>query len=924
MGPAPSKDDHPHTPYPHSATSNTSSPSRSNFVPLQTLHRRQSASEHQIPHRKRLAKRQIEVYYRDFFSLYHDRERVMAHIDNEAHRGRIDQTTRLRLRKEQFMRELQYIRRKRKPISISNFQIIRKIGQGSFGEVFLVRDLYNGELHAMKKLTKTDMICKRQVNHVWLERFVLASVGEHPLVVKMHYSFQDQKHLYFVMEYVPGGDMMTMLIRRVFLPEPWARFYIAELVVAIDALHRTGIIHRDIKPDNILFRKDGHICLSDFGLSKSLMQPSDRHRFASSGAEYVNTPNFIQHIRRGDVDLPLEKRIRLWKALAKESAFSRVGTPNYIAPEVLQGNSYSESCDWWSVGVILFEMLVGYPPFYHRDPECVGHMICHWRQYLRVPKEIPSSRLSDAAKHLIFSLLREAPYRLGARRGLQEFKEHRFFEGIDWDTLSDTVAPFIPNLKSDTDTRYFEDDITRQQVTQPHLSRHGQHNAANMPHTTNQPTRITRKRSLKPIFDRNTDVEFVGFTYVPRSVDLLAPRNYARGPQRDLYNNSAPPRADQRSSAMTDALSLEVDPPEAIARPLRSPRGPVAEAAIANAEVSTTQEHAAVSSSRSTPKRSSLEMSAEAAAVGVGRVRFVDTELEQNPVSNDAELPVTSDVSSTGSYERRLNGDGARGVQLQTIPEHLEQWTGSREYDDLDEQIGALRVSEEEVEDEIEANPELGRLVDLAYSPPATNRQSCLSLPDLATKHSQLDATIYEDVEDDREEQLDESGVDDTSQNLSESEATSSQDIEEEGNPKDGVIRRMSRLIRDEDIPVFSADQHEPHPTSFLPEEAAEFPNEREVNQFLYEASRGMNNAARELTSTPSTDIHAVVQNAKEELSGTAATLGREMKPNMGTSTASDDTTDLRSRTADLKEPEESPLQPDKTWSSRFNSRTTH
>ncbi|KAI0567771.1 Serine/threonine protein kinase Nuclear [Gracilaria domingensis] len=924
MGPAPSKDDEPHYDAYARRDSNTTSPSRSNYVPLQTLHHRASATEHQIPHEKRLAKRQIEVYYRDFFSLYHDRERAMAHIDNEAHRGRIDELTRLRLRKEQFMRELQYIRRKRKPISISNYHIIRKIGQGSFGEVFLVRDLFNGELYAMKKLRKTDMIYKRQVNHVWLERFVLASVGEHPLVVKMHYSFQDQRHLYFVMEYVPGGDMMTMLIRREHLPEPWARFYIAELVVAIDALHRTGIIHRDIKPDNILFRKDGHICLSDFGLSKSLMQPSDRHRFASSGAEYVNTPNFIQHIRRGDVDLPLEKRIRLWKALAKESAFSRVGTPNYIAPEVLQGNSYSESCDWWSVGVILFEMLVGYPPFCHRDPECVGAMICHWRQYLRIPKEIPSSRLSNAAKHLIYSLLREAPYRLGARRGLQEFKEHRFFEGIDWDTLSDTPAPFIPNLKSDTDTRYFEDDITRQQVVQPHLHRNRRQNADNTPQKTPRGRQITRKRSLKLIFDRNTDVEFVGFTYVPRSVDLIGPRSYGRGPQRDLYNNSAPPRADQRSSVMTDALSLEVDPSEARARPLRSPRGPVAEAAIANAEVSTVQDSGQISSSRSTPRRLSVELSAGPSSAGTGRVRFREVEEEQSPVPNDDELPITSDVSSSGSYERRPNGDGVRGVQLETIPEDLEQFKSAGGYDDFDAQIGALRVSEEDVGDETQTSAELGRLVDVTYSPTVANRQSCLSLPDLETKHSQLSASIYEDVqEEEGEGEVGTDGAEEAGHSFSECEASSSQEAEGDDG-EDGIIRRMSRLVRDEDIPVFSTDEREPEPPSFSAEEASEFPNESEVNPFLYEASRGMNNAARELTYTPGSDIHAVVQSAKEELSGTAARLGREMKPNMGTSTASDDTTDLRNRTADLKEPEESLLQPDKMWSSKLESKSTH
>lgn len=877
------------------------------------MHHRRHPPDTNIPHEKRLAKRQIEVYYRDFFSLYHDRERAMARIDSEAQCGRIDESTRLRLRKEQFMRELQYIRRKRKPMSISNYTIIRKIGQGSFGEVFLVRDRLTSDLYAMKKLRKTDMICKRQVNHVWLERFVLAAVGEHPLVVKMHYSFQDQRHLYFVMEYVPGGDMMTMLIRREWLPEAWARFYIAELAVAIDALHRTGIIHRDIKPDNILFRKDGHICLSDFGLSKSLMQPTDRHRFTLSGAEYVNTPNFIQHIRSGDVDLPLEKRIKLWKALAKESAFSRVGTPNYIAPEVLQDNAYSESCDWWSVGVILFEMLVGYPPFCDRDPTIVTAMICQWRQYLRFPRDIPSSRLSPDAKHLIASLLREAPHRLGARRGLQEFKEHNFFAGINWDKLSDAPAPFIPNLKSDTDTRYFEDDITRQRVPQPPqpyppafgtLRRHAATDGVLDPAHQNH---IPRRRSIVR-FDRNRDVEFVGFTYVP------GPRQFSRDPRMDLYNASAQPRADQ-SSVTTDALSLEVDPPEARARPLRSPRGPVAEAAIANAEITTPEETNSVSSRRGTPKRRSIDAQRETQKVRAARVRFHDVDASHRTatVPNETELQITSDVSSSGSYERRPNGDASNGVQLEPIPEDADA-DADLGYDNFDEEIGALRVAEEELVEDANVQTERHVLGNLSYSPPPSNRQSCLSLPDLDTKHARLGSKVYEeddnDVEDDDEESGDEDGVeedgnDDTvytdisqrDRTFSDEDTASSTDAADDS---EGIIRRMSRLLREEDIPVFSADAATPDAGSSSLDTVSVFPNEREVDRFIYQASRGMNNAARELTNTPGSNIQAVVQHAKEELSGTVARLGKEFTPSIGTSTASDDTSDLRNRTTDL------------------------
>lgn len=892
-----------------------SSPSRSAFPALHPYHSRRFPTEDQIPHEKQLAKRQIEVYYRDFFSLYLDRQRAMAHIDSEAHHGHIDEHTRLRLRKEQFMRELQYIRRKRKPMSMSNYTLIRKIGQGSFGEVFLVRDNETGELYAMKKLRKTDMIYKRQVSHVWLERFVLASVGEHPLVVKMHYSFQDQTYLYFIMEYIPGGDMMTMLIRCEHLPEHWARFYIAELAVSIDALHRTGIIHRDIKPDNILFRKDGHVCLSDFGLSKSLMQPSERHRIPVSGVEYVNTPNFIQHIRRGDVDLPLEKRIKLWKALAKESAFSRVGTPNYIAPEVLQDNSYSESCDWWSVGVILFEMLVGYPPFCDRDPAIVTAMICQWRKYLHFPKDIPASRLSPSAHHLIRSLLREAPYRLGARRGLEEFKEHPFFNGVDWDKLSEAKAPFIPELQSDTDTRYFEDDITNQIVRQPNptrtipskLSQQSSNNSPNK-HRKVHEGGLPRKRSLKSIkFDRNRDLEFVGFTYVPRNVDHLTRKRQSRDRPRDLYNDSSKTRVDQRSSAMTDALSLEVDPPEARARPLRSPRGPVAEAAIANAEITTVPGSGASPSSSNSAKPLNMEIPRRK-STGGGRVRFLDVDMgaTSSSVPMEAELHITSDVSSSGSCERRSAGDVPLGAPLEAIPEQSEQ-TGIKDddYDVFDQQIGALRVTEERVATETEVNAERNKFGDSAYPQSVPNRQSCLSLPDLEMKHDNLSSDSYDGEEEEAQEAF----------SPPESEIKPMTDEKHTG-----IIRRMSQLVRDEDMPIFNSHSSA-EPSGSSADVVSEFPNEpEELNRFLYQAERGLNNAARELTYTPKSDIQAVVQNAKEELTGTAARIRESLAPLVGTSTASDDTTDLGNRTADLKEADEGGIQSHQLWTRKAQS----
>ncbi len=408
-----------------------------------------------IPEKAIIAKRQIEIYYRDFFQRFQERTRVNARIDYDAVCGKYDERTRIRLRREQFMRELEYIRRRNQPLSMADFQTIRKIGQGSYGEVYLVRQKRTGELFAIKKLHKRDMVKRRQVSHVWLERFVLATVGEHQHVVKMFYSFQDSDYLYLVMEYLPGGDLLSMLLRHNYLPENWARFYIAELIVAIDALHRTGIIHRDIKPDNVLFSKTGHVVLSDFGLCKFVLGD-----LQSSPTGPANAPNFMESVRSGQLDLTLQERKAAWKAVARNRVFSAVGTPSYIAPEVLNETTYTEACDWWSVGAILYEMLIGVPPFLTDKPELTIELIRNWREYLEFPTDWPTSRLSSEALDLMKCLLCDASVRLGTKEGLEEFKRHPFFKGVEWTNLTQQKAPFVPVLKDDVDTRYFDEEIS--------------------------------------------------------------------------------------------------------------------------------------------------------------------------------------------------------------------------------------------------------------------------------------------------------------------------------------------------------------------------------------------------------------------------------------------------------------------------------
>ena len=222
---------------------------------------------------------------------------------------------------------------------------------------------------------------------------------------------QDEEFLYLVMEYLPGGDMMTLLMRRDTLTEEETRFYVAETVVALETIHRHNFIHRDIKPDNLLLSADGHMKLSDFGLCK----PIDPGKLPP-------LPHIIEEAIGGGDDadgsdqaaaLTPERQAEVrqhFQQNRRTLAYSTVGTPDYIAPEVLLKRGYGLECDWWSLGAIMYEMLVGYPPFYSEEPMSTCRKIVHWRQHLRFPPELP---ISPEARDLIQRLLCEVDQRLG-------------------------------------------------------------------------------------------------------------------------------------------------------------------------------------------------------------------------------------------------------------------------------------------------------------------------------------------------------------------------------------------------------------------------------------------------------------------------------------------------------------------------------
>ena len=298
-----------------------------------------------------------------------------------------------------------------------------------------MREKATAAVYAMKKLRKAEMIRRGQVDHVKAERNVLAEV-QSPAIVKLFYSFQDEEHLYLVMEFLPGGDMMTLLMRRDTLTEGEAAFYIGETVLALETIHAANFIHRDIKPDNLLLDRTGHLKLSDFGLCKPVdpLKIPPLPEIAEDSASPVSAS--------GDA-AARAAALSHWRSHRRTLAFSTVGTPDYIAPEVLLKRGYGMECDWWSVGAILFEMLVGYPPFYSDEPMTTCRNIVAWPTHLVLPAE---ARLSPEASDLILRLMCDVDSRLGTR-SVEDIKRHPFFRHLAWESLYEGDAPFIPEAR---------------------------------------------------------------------------------------------------------------------------------------------------------------------------------------------------------------------------------------------------------------------------------------------------------------------------------------------------------------------------------------------------------------------------------------------------------------------------------------------
>ncbi|KAJ8509059.1 hypothetical protein ONZ45_g8729 [Pleurotus djamor] len=527
------------------------------------------------------------IYFENlYFPLFRhppSREQRRLAMEKDMAQMQLSEAQKENLRARWRQNETDYLRDRRRKVDVSAFVKLKTIGHGAFGVVSLVREQSTGGLYAMKQLRKADMLRKGQEGHVRAERDILKSAsmvhspGGAEWIVHLHYSFQDTDNLYLVLEYMGGGDLLNLLIERDVFEEDFTRFYIAEMILAIESCHKLGFIHRDIKPDNFLFDPEGHIKLSDFGLATDLHWAHDttyyeqqrlhllhKHGIDLEDSNGIADGRKTRRMDRKDIELLMggegQGGIFTWREKNRRKvtplAYSVCGTNSYMSPEVIRGHGYSYSCDWWSLGVIMFECLYGFPPFVSNSRHVTRQKILNWKQSLRFPSR---PRVSHEGVNLMQQLLCEPEDRLGsqasasvsrpdsmviqARRsgfmsstglpvsvdGAEHIKAHPWFRGIDWANIHRYPAPYRPELRNPEDTKHFDPDIPPEPLAPA--------NGA-PPDATKDPL-LRDKVHGAEILDVRKALAFAGFTHKsPRAV------TYVRA---DMAFDGATPSTNERT-----------------------------------------------------------------------------------------------------------------------------------------------------------------------------------------------------------------------------------------------------------------------------------------------------------------------------------------------------------------------------------------
>jgi serine/threonine protein kinase len=367
-------------------------------------------------------------------------------------------------------RERANLRKRRTRLRHGDFQILTQVGQGGYGQVFLAQKKDTREVCALKVMSKKLLFKLDEVRHVLTERDILTTAKSEWLV-RLLYAFQDEKSIFLAMvctldvlcltsahivqEYVPGGDFRTLLNNTGVLHNRHARFYIAEMFSCVDALHQLGYIHRDLKPENFLIDSTGHVKLTDFGLAAGMLAPA---KIESMRIKLQSVGDVVSALGRPVEERTAAERRDNYRSLREREvnyAKSIVGSPDYMAPEVLKGDEYDFSVDYWSLGCMLFEALAGYPPFAGATVDETWQNLKQWKKVLRKPVyEDPHYYLSKRTWDLITRLVASKTSRF---HGIQEIHSHQYFAEVDWNRLREQKAPFVPELDSETDAGYFDD-----------------------------------------------------------------------------------------------------------------------------------------------------------------------------------------------------------------------------------------------------------------------------------------------------------------------------------------------------------------------------------------------------------------------------------------------------------------------------------